>query len=224
MHVLLISATDFEIRKTIQWLDSKSFTLNDLKPELLITGIGQLQTAYSLQKKISSGRPDLIIQAGIAGSSSSGDLNHIFAVQSEMQSDFGVLENTGFRSVYDLGFAPPDQFPFRNGKLLNKYRELLAWSGLPLIDGTTVNEIKSSDFRGFKQNDDRIVESMEGAAFHFVCLNEEIPFLQIRSVSNKIGARDKSHWNITGSIELLNDTIISLIHKLQLTDDVIFRI
>ena len=224
MRLLLVSATDFEIRKTINWLETGSHSLNVLKPELLITGVGQLQTGYSLQKKIYAKRPDLVIQAGIGGSSFSTDLNRIFAVQSETQSDLGVLENAGFRSVFDLGFDQPDHFPFHSGKLENPYKELLAWSGLPLIHGATVNEIKSSDFPGFKQNEDRIVESMEGAALHYVCLMEKIPFLQIRSISNKIGDRDKNHWNINGSVDLLNETIISLIYKLQQIDEVIFGI
>ena len=224
MRLLLVSATDFEIKKTINWLETGTPTLNVLKPELLITGVGQMQTAYALQKNISAKRPDLVLQAGIGGSSFESDLNKIFAVQTEVQTDLGVLGNEGFRSVFDLGFDQPDHFPFRAGKLENPYKKLLTWSGLPLIDGVTVNEIKSSDLPGFKQNEDRIVETMEGAALHYVCLMEKLPFLQIRAVSNKIGDRDKKRWNINGSVDLLNETIISLINKLQLTDEVIFGI
>ena len=41
-----------------------------------------------------------------------------------------------------------------------------------------------------------VIESMEGAALHYVCLMEKIPFLQIRSISNYIGERDKKKWNM----------------------------
>jgi futalosine hydrolase len=46
---------------------------------------------------------------------------------------------------------------------------------------------------------------MEGAAFHFVCLREEIPFMQIRVVSNYVEPRNKNSWNIPLAIANLND-------------------
>ncbi|MEJ0080398.1 MAG: hypothetical protein WDM78_05460 [Puia sp.] len=53
--------------KTATWLNNHSLGLNALKPKLLISGIGQLQTAYALQNRIRLERPDLVIQAGIGG-------------------------------------------------------------------------------------------------------------------------------------------------------------
>jgi futalosine hydrolase len=35
---------------------------------------------------------------------------------------------------------------------------------------------------------------MEGAALHYTCLMEKIPFMQLRSISNYIAERDKSKW------------------------------
>ena len=48
------------------------------------------------------------------------------------------------------------------------------------------------------------IEYMEGAALHYVCLQEKIPFLQIRSLSNFAGERDKSKWVLKESIAHLN--------------------
>ncbi len=45
---------------------------------------------------------------------------------------------------------------------------------------------------------------MEGAALHYVCLQEQIPFVQIRSVSNYVGERDKTKWKMKEAIENLN--------------------
>ena len=56
-----------------------------------------------------------------------------------------------------------------------------------------------------------MVESMEGAALHYVCLKEKIPFLQIRSVSNYIGERNKKNWNMKESIANLNLELIKII-------------
>src|SRR5277367_7193675 len=65
MLLLLVSATEFEISETIDWLNTRNLTHNAQNPELLITGIGQLQAAYALGKKIMEQRPHLVIQAGI---------------------------------------------------------------------------------------------------------------------------------------------------------------
>ncbi len=47
------------------------------------------------------------------------------------------------------------------------------------------------------------VESMEGAAFHYVCLQQKINFLQLRSISNRVGERDKSKWKLKRQLKTL---------------------
>jgi len=224
MFLLLVSATEFEIRETAIWLNNRPVSVNVPNPELLISGIGQLQTAHALQKKIHSQRPDLVLQAGFGGSASPEDLGKTFAIGSDRIADLGVMGKTGFRNIFDLGLDRADRFPFREGKLENPYRLLLDWSGLPILEGITVNEIKSADFAGFQRNQDPVVESMEGAALHYVCLMEKVPFLQIRSVSNILGERDKSRWKLKEAGKSLHESLVFLIQKFEKTDETIFRI
>jgi futalosine hydrolase len=224
MLLLLLSATEFEISKTVQWLNNRPLPHNASKPELLISGIGQLQAAYTLQKQIHLQRPDLLIQAGIGGALSPEDTGKVYAIRSERMADLGVMENAGFRDIFDLGLEKPDHFPFREGKLTNPYRHLLEWTGLPLLDGITVNEIKSADYCGFQQNQLPVVESMEGAALHYIGLMENIPFLQIRSVSNVLGERDKTRWKMMEALENLHEALVNLIQKLEKADETLFRI
>jgi len=84
------------------------------------------------------------------------------------------------------------------------------------VKAITVNRISTEEnfINQIKEKFSPIVESMEGAAFHYVCLKEDIPFLQIRSVSNMVGERDKSTWLLKESIDLLNDELIRLLHNL----------
>jgi futalosine hydrolase len=168
--------------------------------------------------------PDLVIQAGIGGSPSTEDLARVFAIHSEQLADLGVREKAGFSNIFDMGLDNPDRFPFREGKLTNPYQLLIDWTGLPVLDGITVNEIKSADFDGFQRNRPPVVESMEGAALHYICLMERIPFLQIRSVSNVLGDRDKNRWKLNEARESLYETLIFLIQKLEKADETLFRI
>ena len=224
MHLLLVSATDLEIMETVQWLNGIDHSHNDVKTDLLNSGIGQLKTTYAIQKQIQTKRPDLVIQAGICGALTKNDIGRVYLIGSERIADLGLMEKSGFTNIFEMGLIKDNEFPFKNGKLMNPYSHLLEWAGLPLMNGVTVNEIKSFDFIGFQQYSGPVVESMEGAALHYVCLMENIPFLQIRSVSNIIGERDKTQWKIKEALKRLNETLILLIQKLENTNETLFRI
>ena len=59
------------------------------------------------------------------------------------------------------------------------------------------------------------IENMEGAAFFHVCREEQVPFLQLRAISNvvKPGHDD---WNMTGSVQALTAGLHRLIDHLQI--------
>jgi futalosine hydrolase len=224
MLTLLLSATEFEISETAKWLNGTYRDYNAEKPELLISGIGQLQTAYTLQKKLGTHRPSLVIQAGIGGTYTPEDLGKSFVIVSEQIADLGAQEKEGFRNIFEMGLAGSDDFPFKDGKLPNPYRALLGWTAMPRCDGITVNEIKPEKIFDKQRNRLPVVESMEGAALHYVCLMEKIPFLQIRAISNIVGERNKTHWKLKEAINDLNKSLISLIQKLEQADETLFRI
>jgi futalosine hydrolase len=81
----------------------------------------------------------------------------------------------------------------------------------------TVNEITTGAERvgWHQQNATAIVESMEGGPLHYVCLRMGVPFLQLRSVSNTVGVRDKTQWNIPLAIARLNEQLIHLLEKFE---------
>jgi futalosine hydrolase len=56
---------------------------------------------------------------------------------------------------------------------------------------------------------------MEGAALHYVCINEGIPFIHLRAVSNLVGERDKQRWKMQKAIENLGITIEETVLTLQ---------
>jgi futalosine hydrolase len=113
------------------------------------------------------------------------------------------MEADGWRDVFSMGFADPSAPPYRDGWLVNPHDSLLDICGLPHATGVTVNRV-SSDPAWIGALATRLhpdLESMEGAALHFVCLSESVPFLQIRGVSNVVGVRDKSAWRIREALE-----------------------
>jgi futalosine hydrolase len=56
---------------------------------------------------------------------------------------------------------------------------------------------------------------MEGAAFFYVCLQEKVPFIQIRGISNYVGEQNKSKWDIDLAISSLNAVILEFLSELK---------
>ncbi len=60
-----------------------------------------------------------------------------------------------------------------------------------------------------------VVESMEGAALHYTCLMENIPFIQIRAMSNYIAERNKKKWNMKESVDNLNNELVKTLKNIN---------
>jgi len=214
MEILLAAATTFEIQPTIDYLNRNDPTVS-VTP--LITGVGSLAASYALARQIGSSRPAMVIQAGIAGCLTDKKAGEVVVVGEELLADLGVWEDQRFKSLFEMKLADPDGFPFTGGRLVNPHASLLALTGLEPVRGMTVNEITtdSERIRWHQQNTFAVVESMEGGSLHYVCLQTGVPFLQLRAVSNAVGVRDKTKWNIPLAIARLNEELIVLLEKLE---------
>jgi futalosine hydrolase len=105
--------------------------------------------------------------------------------------------------------------PYKKGWLINTNKEVLKKTKLKIVKGISVNQISTSKqmIKFYRDVFDPVTESMEGAALHYVCLMENVPFVQIRSISNYIGERNKKKWDMMDSIANLNDTLIKTINN-----------
>ena len=85
-----------------------------------------------------------------------------------------------------------------------------------MVSGITVNEITTRDKRinQLVQKYNPATETMEGAALHYVCRSMNVPFMQMRAVSNYVGERDKSKWKMKEAIDNLNETLLKYVDKL----------
>jgi futalosine hydrolase len=212
MQLLLCASTEFEIRPVIDFID----TQNTSSITVLITGVGMMATTYSLTRAIYSHRPDFIIQAGVGGCLDKRlPLSKVVFVENESLGDVGVEENGIFKNLFDLRLLDRNTFPWRDGKLSNDVERLRS-TGLTIVDAVTVNEITTNGDRidHYRKQLNASVESMEGAALHFIALLENIPFLQMRSLSNFVGERDKSKWVMDIAIANLNIELERTLSKL----------
>lgn len=212
MHILLCAATLFELQPTIDYLSEKKKAI-----EALITGVGLTAATYQLTKRVTSQKPSLIIQAGVAGSlDHSLNLSEVVVVESEIIGDLGVFENNSFNDLFHLNLCESNSMPFTNGKLLNQYLEQFSINHLKKVQGVSVNEITTNEQRiSYYRKLGAQVESLEGASLHYVGLMEGIPFLQLRSTSNFVGERNKNKWTLKEAIHNLNRELITIIEKTE---------
>ena len=156
-----------------------------------------------------------MIQAGIGGAfKNSFQRSTVVLVSQDTFGDIGIEENKTFSTLFDIGFANANDLPFRDGWLLNSNLLLLA-QGLPVAKAITVNMVTDNKERISRMEEkfNPDIESMEGAAFHYVCLQEKVNFLQLRSISNDVGERDKTKWEMKKAIINLNIELKKLAQK-----------
>ncbi len=205
MKILITAATKEEI-----------FLLNGIKSinhelDFLITGVGMVATAYSLTAHLKNNHYDLAINCGIAGSfDRSIQIGEVVSVKEDIFSELGAEDGNDFLSLDQIGLQGKNSF--KNTFILNA----VSMSLLKEVRSITVNTIHGNDptikivVNRFQPH----IETMEGASFFFVCENENIPSLQLRSISNYIEKRNRESWNIPLAIENLNNTLTKVISSL----------
>ena len=215
MNVLVIAATERELIG----IKEISFDRVSLRVQTAVTGVGLMPSTYAIMQLLTASRPDLIIQLGIAGSfTPSIELGTAVAVKKEMLADMGVYETGGYRDIFEMGLAEKNMAPFEQGALVNHHDTLFNALSMPVVSAVSVNEISTSTekIKLFSEKYKADIESMEGAAVHYVCTLQQIPFVQIRGISNLVGERDKSKWKIQESLHAATNACINLINKIQL--------
>lgn len=209
MQILVISATREEIAPFLE---------KNILADHLITGVGAPSCCYYLLKRLQQKKYDLVIQAGIAGTFNADILlGTTVLVKKDLFADIGALEKSKFKSIFEMGLADKNEWPYKNGWLENEH-VILSNSALKKVSGITVNTISDNrlvmgEYLELYKAD---IESMEGAAFHYVCLQENVNFLQIRTISNRVGERDKAKWKLKEAIENLNNELIKIVKQWDL--------
>jgi futalosine hydrolase len=224
LRILLVTATQAETDtlRIIQGMKEipEGFSFGTCEINPLVTGVGLVSTAWAMTKWIASGsKPDLALNLGIAGSYSDelapGD---IVVPVSDCFADAGVDTGRNFLTLAEAGLEDPDRFPFRGGRIIAENRFVTkAVELLRPVSAITVNTAtgRPDSIKMILKRYHPDIETMEGAAFFYVCSKENIPFLAIRSISNRVGPRDKEKWNIRLALDNLSEKLKEILLLFQ---------
>ena len=219
-RIAIVSATLPEVKECIDYLHSKakplhpySFQMNRTVIDVLISGIGSIQTAVNCCTYICNVGPDFMIQAGIGGSYVSElEVGEVVYITQERMIDLGIELSDGTNEdLFAAGLIDSNQYPFTDGLLKNPdipdppFMKLATANSVERVSGAL------SKINWIQENARAEVESMEGAAFFYSCLQHKKPFMSIRGISNRVEIRNKDNWNIPLAIKNLNQDLIHIL-------------
>lgn len=210
MKILIVSATTFEVAPLFNRLGIPAATqelffetkYNSIAVDFMITGVGMTSTAYHTTKAVLKTKYDLAINLGICGSFNNNlPIGSVVNIYHDCFSELGAEDGEKFLTLEELHLKGQTAVTNETTILNAVINEI------PKVTGITVNTVHGNEhsiekvFNKFHP----YVESMEGAAFMLVCENENVPYFQIRAISNVVERRNKNNWNIPLAIEKLNE-------------------
>ena len=197
--------------------------------ELVIGGMGAVNTAHALTRAFTvDGLPDLVIQTGIAGAFVPAEVpvGSVVLATEEVYADVGVITRDGWLSSEAIGIplvAQTARQParFNHFPLDTKLVERATAACGPLVTRTG-RFITLSQVTGVRAVGDdlharfgALCESMEGAAAAHVCALYDVPFLELRGISNLVEDRDRSKWRIKEAAEAAQRATLRLLEHVD---------
>lgn len=195
MNVLIVVATAGEAARLV-----------DLPARVVVSGVGPVAAALATSRALAEAPFGLAVSAGIGGAYPGSGLEPGDLSVSEVmiQADLGAEDGEQFLDLSALGLsvlpgeAHPGVFP--------------AWSGAAALAGRlgatcgpalTLNTVTGSAERArilAARFPGALTEGMEGAGVAHAALLAGVPALELRGVSNPVGPRDRSAWQIAQAL------------------------
>jgi futalosine hydrolase len=197
--------------------------------DVVITGIGAVNAAHALTQYLATHpKPSVVIQTGIAGAYVPANIpvGSVVLADTEIYGDLGVLTLEGWQPMEEIGIplveangerpARFNYFPLDaalvarasaiGGALITRTGPFLT---LSIVTGVQI--LGDELYERFAA----ICESMEGAAAAHVCAIHDVPFLEVRGISNLVEDRDRSKWKIKEAADAAQAVVLRLVENLS---------
>ena len=185
----------------------------------LITGVGIFQTVYNLTLALAQKKYDLVITAGIAGDyNRDRDLNQMFMIEKSTFTDTGFEdEEGGFLPLIGSTFLDCNKPPFRERYIYNNVSDEIADKiKLPTATANTVSRTCTDPIHvaSLLQQFPADLETMESAAYSYVCALQNVQYAEIRCTSNHILPKKQEKWQIDGALRTLGTHVDRILEEI----------
>lgn len=207
-RILIMAAEQEELDAALAaYKPCEGLLQNAAKVDFMLCGIGMASACYTITKKICEAKAakecyDIAILIGLAGSYCMKDfpIGSVALIEKAYIGDLGFDTPSGLKTLFDTKVLDSNIFPFKDGALYRKEADMATEEFLKRF--RSASAVTRQTFTGSPAKKEEMVEKfssqiedMEGAALHFVCQMEKIPFFQLRAVSNEVGVQDRDKWN-----------------------------
>lgn len=195
--------------------------------ELMHSGVGKANAAAAATI-LALHQPQALLVVGCGGAlpGSRLQVGDLALANSEIFGDEGVLTLQGFQDLtamrlpllsssspplYNTCPVDPDWQRRANEQLTL----FAATAGISLVTGpfVTVSTCSGTTAGGeiLARRSGGICENMEGAAAALVCARHNIPFCEIRGISNLVEDRNLERWDLAGAAAIAQQALIALL-------------
>jgi futalosine hydrolase len=201
--------------------EAVEFELNGHTLLLTVTGVGLINAAMVAGRLLDRPGVTGMVNLGIAGAYSVGayPLGTACYVWQEDWPEFGLLDEEGSVDAKGLGLSlgHVGKKEIWNRILLNPVNDAEKM-GLFLPDSclrtssVSVSSVTGTEERAawLKTSCNGDLENMEGFALAFGAAQKGVPFLEVRTVSNLVGSREKEDWDLNGALGKLGDIVAEI--------------
>ncbi|WP_272701701.1 futalosine hydrolase [Desulfovibrio sp. Fe33] len=179
-----------------------------------VTGVGLVNTALCAGSWMSREDVDGVVDLGIAGGYDLGETpkGSVCFAWRETWPEYGLLNEDGAADPKGIGFA---QGEAEGRKIWNRVKlspvRDASRMGLVLGDGwTRASSVTVSGVTGTPERAGWLkvfcngqMENMEGFAAAYAAALRELPFLEVRTISNLVGSREPEDWDLKGALRSL---------------------
>ncbi|MGK5531817.1 futalosine hydrolase [Streptomyces sp. URMC 129] len=228
-HVLVVTAVAAERDAVTRSVARGAVPLPGVRPEVLrvcplhtrvvvdavAAGVGPAAaaagTATSLALAPGRGEPyDLVVSAGIAGgfAGAAAVAGTTVVASAIMAADLGAETAEGFSDMAELGFGIVAHQP--PPTLARTAAEALGAVHGPVLTVSTVTGTARRAAELAARHRGVAAEAMEGFGVATAAALHSVPVLEIRTVSNSVGPRDRAAWRVPEALRALTDAFAAL--------------
>lgn len=191
---------------------------------LCVGGMGKVNAAHSATLLLTRYNPEALIIFGIGGAypGSGARIGDVVLAKEEIAGDEGVFTVDGFKDTEYMGIPLLKTSTSRiynvypaSELLLNQSLKKLLSLGYTALEGTfvTLSTCTGTSLRAseLERNYKGLCENMEGAAAAHVAALHQVPWLEVRGISNLVEDRDLQKWDIPGAAAAVQNAVLHII-------------
>lgn len=233
MTLVLAAATEVELRRALALVGphvrvprrgTARAVVAGRETLALVTGVGPVSAALEAGAALAA-NPDVtgVVNLGLAGvfDASAAPLGGVVCATAEIWPEYGVSGELGLADARALGFPQydgeagqvwdslpldPDEAAGRMGLSLPA-----GWARGPFV---TVGQVGGPDRAALlARRHKALAENMEGFSLALAAWSRGKAFLEVRTLSNEVGERDKSRWKAKAALAGLGQALAVLLGR-----------